>query len=173
MIVSEAAVDHELEPPPTDGTVGAVWSSMTVLWSSTADQAELLPAASTARNCTSVEPSALIGAEAPSAGCDQWRRRRWRSRTGTGDAAEPSVEPDADTFTEAALCQALEPPVTAGTLGALRSIATWACEMGLTLPTPSTASNCTSVWPSSVTGTSVSGAHDDQLVPASVEVRNW
>ena len=71
MIVFEAAVDHELEPPPTDGTDGAVWSSITVLWSSTGDQSDVLPAASTARNCTSVVPSALIGAEAPFAGCDQ------------------------------------------------------------------------------------------------------
>ena len=59
VIFVDAALSHAEEPPLTFGTLGAVWSSRTVFAAPdvAGAHAETLPAASTARNCTSVSPS--------------------------------------------------------------------------------------------------------------------
>ena len=68
--VAETAVS-QLDDPPVALTTGAVRSSLIVLPAPTLDQAEALPAASTARNCTSVWPSSLTVSELPETGPDQ------------------------------------------------------------------------------------------------------
>ena len=60
-IVLDAAADQLVEPPETVGFVGSVRSSLTV----PCTQADVLPAASMARNCTTVVPCALTVTELP------------------------------------------------------------------------------------------------------------
>jgi hypothetical protein len=60
-IVREAAADQVVEPPETVGFVGSVRSSFTV----PCTHADALPAASSARNCTTVVPCALTVTELP------------------------------------------------------------------------------------------------------------
>jgi hypothetical protein len=77
--------------------------------------------------------------------------------------------------TEAALCQASEPPLTPGAVGAVRSIrivfvapdaAGFQAER---FPAPSTVRSCTSVCPSAATVSEAPAAAADHVVPPSVE----
>src|SRR5689334_16919784 len=71
VITSFAAVDQVAEPPLTlVGSVGGLRSSLTVLAAVAlaGAQAVALPALSSARNCTSVCPSAVIVSELPEDG---------------------------------------------------------------------------------------------------------
>src|SRR5438046_996505 len=67
LIVTEATFCHVVDPPETVGAVGAVRSRRTVFDAPATAGAQLdtKPAASTARNCTSVSPWALITAGLP------------------------------------------------------------------------------------------------------------
>ena len=67
-MVTEAALVQLSEPPLTLGSVGSVRSRRTV---AVGDQAEVLPAPSTAADCTSVSPSAETVSVAPEAAGDQ------------------------------------------------------------------------------------------------------
>ena len=73
------------EPPATVGSVGFERSSFTVDPAVADDgvQADVLPAPSMDWNCTSVVPSALIGADAPAVVAPTSSSRRW-STSGTG-----------------------------------------------------------------------------------------
>jgi len=77
---------------------------------------------------------------------------------------------------EAMLCQLVEPPVTTGLVGAVRSMRAVAAGTGTlgdqfeVLPTLSTARKRTRVSPSAVTAAELPDVGDDQLVPPSVEV---
>ena len=67
MIVIDATLCQESEPPETVGAVGIV-RSMRAVEPAVADegvQAEVLPALSRLRYCTSVSPSAVMLTEAP------------------------------------------------------------------------------------------------------------
>ncbi len=74
-------------------------------------------------------------------------------------------------------CQASDPPVTVGKLGAVRSMRTVLPGPGLAgdqadaLPSASSERNCTSVWPSADAVTEDPGAGADQVAPASVDSR--
>ena len=128
MTVAEATLCQASEPPVTAGAAGPLRSMRTVLVASGVDgaQAETLPAASTLRNCTSVSPSARDGR-----GRAGWRRqpgdcrRRWTCGTGSrpGRSRRRSSRTPRPSPT-ATLCQDSEPPLTAGAVGALRSIRT-------------------------------------------------
>ena len=60
-IVRDADENQLVEPPDTVGLVGTVRSSFTV----PCTHADVLPAASMARNCTTVVPCALMVTELP------------------------------------------------------------------------------------------------------------
>ena len=79
--------------------------------------------------------------------------------------------PLAEIETEASARQDVEPPVTVGAVGSVRSIRSVACTQFERRPTPSIARNCTSVWPSAVADLDVPEVIDDQVVPPSVDVR--
>jgi hypothetical protein len=59
-----------------------------------------------------------------------------------------SVDPEAVTVTEAPFFQALDPPLSAGSVGGVVSRRTVACTQAEAFPAPSTASKRTSVSPS-------------------------
>src|SRR5215831_13612674 len=90
-----------------------------------------------------------------------------------------SVEPEAETTTDAAVCHASDPPVNVvGTVGTVRSMRTVFVAPALagvqadTLPALSVLRNCTSVWPSALTVSLVPAVGADQVRPPSVEVRS-
>ena len=58
-----------------------------------------------------------------------------------------SVDPDAETVTDATFFHALDPPITAGSVGGAVSMRTVSCTHADALPAASTASNRTSVSP--------------------------
>src|SRR5437588_1504446 len=73
LTVTEATFCHVVEPPETVGAAGAVRSIRTVLPApgTAGAQEEVNPATSTARNCTTVSPWAVIRAGLPVAGAPQ------------------------------------------------------------------------------------------------------
>ena len=75
--------------------------------------------------------------------------------------------------TWATLCQPPDPPVSAGSVGAVRSSRTVACTQFDVRPALSTPRNCTSVSPSADTAMLVPVVGDDQVEPPSVEVSYW
>ena len=75
--------------------------------------------------------------------------------------------------TWATLCQPLDPPVSTGFVGAVRSRRTVACTQFEVSPELSTLRNCTSVSPSADTAMLVPVVGDDQVEPALVEVSYW
>src|SRR4249919_1774294 len=106
------------------------------------------PAVSTARKRTSVSPSAVTPSEAPAAGADQFEPPSVDvSCSYPAIPAPASVDPDAATVTDATFFHALEPPLTAGSVGAAVSRRTASCTHADALPAASTASNRTSVSP--------------------------
>ena len=83
-----------------------------------------------------------------------------------------SVAADAETVTDAAFCQAADPPVTEiGADGAVRSMATSCVIHPDVLPAPSTARKPTSVCPSALTVSTDPTTGVDQVAPASVDSR--
>ena len=88
------------------------------------------------------------------------------------------MEPDAETITDATLCQPEEPPVTLGAVGAVRSMRTVLLAPALAgfqaerLPAPSTERSCTSVWPSALIASDAPDAAEPHVVPPSVDSRN-
>src|SRR5439155_19953906 len=91
-------------PPDTTGVVGAERSMCTVLLAPTTAGAHVegLPERSSARNCTTVSPSADTASDAPAVGLSQVVPPSVDVRYSYPATPEPpSVEPEADTVTEA------------------------------------------------------------------------
>ena len=82
-----------------------------------------------------------------------------------------SVEPAAEIVTVATFCQVSEPPETVGAVGAVRSILAVACTHAERLPAASTERYSTSVSPSAETVSDEPATGEDQVDPASVDVR--
>ena len=88
------------------------------------------------------------------------------------------MEPDAETTTDATLCQLEEPPATLGAVGAVRSMRTVLPAPELAgfqaerLPAPSTVRNCSSVWPSALIASDAPDAGEPHVVPPSADSRN-
>src|SRR4051794_23755191 len=85
---------------------------------------ETLPAASIARNCTDVSPSAVIGAGLPASAAAQVTPPSDDARYSepTRPAPPGAVGPGAPTATCAPACRPRAPPLTDGATGALRSM---------------------------------------------------
>ena len=133
------------EPPAADGAVGAVRSMRTVA----CFHPDWKPAVSTARKRTSVSPSAVTPREAPAAGADQFAPPSVDVSYSYPAIPEPgvSVDPAAETVTDATFFHAPDPPLTAGSVGGAVSMRTVSCTHADALPAASTASNRTSVSP--------------------------
>ena len=71
VMVTEAAVVHEDDPPLTVGMVGSARSILAVAAAWIVDQPDQLPATSPARNWTSVVAWTLTGTVDPSVAADQ------------------------------------------------------------------------------------------------------
>src|SRR5690349_12776441 len=108
-MVSEATFCQVSEPPPAVGRLGAVRSRRTVepAVGVLGTQFEVRPATSTARNCTSVSPSAVMVAVEPVTGADHAVPPSVEVRYWYEPTPEPgeSAEPAAVTAVEAALRQ--------------------------------------------------------------------
>ena len=115
------------------------------------------------------------------AGADQVLPPLVDIRTCGVPSADPpaSLPPEAETVTWATSCQDSDPPVTAGAVGAVRSIETVLPTVGEDgahadrSPETSTERNCTRVVPVAVIETVVPVTAADQVTPLSVEVRYW
>ena len=75
--------------------------------------------------------------------------------------------------TWATLCQPVDPPLSPGLVGAVRSSRTVACTQFDVSPELSTLRNCTSVSPSADTATLAPDVGDVQVEPPSVDVSYW
>ncbi len=143
-----------------------------------APKAPVLPALSSARNCTRVSPSAVTTTLAPAVALDQVVPPSTEVRCSC-DATPESVSPAplADRVMLATLCQAGEPPLAVGAVGSVRSmraVEPAVAEEGVqadVLPAPSMLRYCTSVSPSAVMFTLEPVAGALQVVPPSSEVR--
>ncbi len=170
MTVPEAAFTQVEEPPATVGAVGAVRSSLTVACA----HGETSPTPSTAANCTSVVPCAETTALAPAVAADHVLPPLAEVSYSYPATPEPaSVDPAAVTVTVGPACHDVEPPVSVGAVGAVRSMLTVPFTQAETLPTASTDRNCTSVSPSAEIVTEVPGVAVDQVLPPLLEVRYW
>ena len=82
-----------------------------------------------------------------------------------------SVDPAAETVTDAAFFQELEPPLTVGSVGGVVSSRTVACTQAEAFPAASTAAKRTSVSPWATTSACAPEVAVDQVAPPFVE--NW
>ena len=142
--------------------------------------AEVFPATSTLRNCTSVSPSAETTSEGPAAALPHVVPPSVDSRYSYPASPErASVEPEAVTVVCATLFHAFEPPVTDGAVGSARSTRAVAAAVPAAgaqaecSPETSIARNWTSVSPFAVTSTDAPAVAPDQDAPPSVDVRYW
>src|SRR5436190_3334543 len=101
-IDTEATFCHDSEPPDTVGVPGAVRS----IRATPCTHADVLPAPSTARNSTSVSPSAVTESDPPAAAADHVTPASVEVRDWYPLRAEPpeSVDPPALSGSEATLC---------------------------------------------------------------------
>src|SRR4051794_13959092 len=116
---------HASEPPDTVGALGALRSSRAVFSGPGAAGAhgEALPAPSSARYWTSVEPSALIVAAPPATGADHVDPASLEARYSSPAKPDPPESPTAVPVIVIgpAVCHASDPPATDGVPGTVRS----------------------------------------------------
>jgi hypothetical protein len=175
-IVTEATLCHDSDPPETVGAVGAVRFKRTVLpeVGVAGPQPEVWPNPSTAWNCTSVSPSAVMvipSAAVVEVPADHVLPPSVEVRTLYEAMPDPGSDaPIGVTLTDARSCHAVDPPAASGVVGAVRSILTVACVQPEVFPAMSTAWNWTSVSPSAVIVAVESLVSVDQVVPPSLDV---
>ena len=142
--------------------------------------ADVFPATSMLRNCTSVSPSAETTSEVPPAALPHVVPPSVDSRCSYPASPErASVDPDAVRVVWATHFHAFEPPATEGAVGSARSMRAVAAAVPTAgahaerSPETSTARNWTSVSPFAVTSTEAPAVAPDQDAPPSVDVRYW
>src|SRR3954470_10391555 len=155
--VADAAFLQTATPPVTVGSAGAVRSMRmgAAAVPAAGVQAPTAPEPSTARNCTSVSPSAETVRPAPPVAADHDVPPFVEVRYSYPERPLPaSVDPDAVSDTDGTFCHDREPPDTVGAEGALRSMRTVDAAAGTAgvhadvLPAPSMLRSCTRVSPS-------------------------
>src|SRR5437870_48786 len=107
VIDTDATLCQPSEPPPIVGALGCVRSMRAVLLAPTTAGAhdEALPERSSARNCTTVSPSAEAAIDPPAVGASQVVPPSVDVRYSYPAMPEPpSADPEADTVTEGTLC---------------------------------------------------------------------
>jgi len=171
------------EPPLTSGLVGSVRSSRTVLAAVglAGSHADALPALSTARNCTSVSPSAVTSTLVPVAGTDQLAPPSVEVRYSSCEKPDPPASAcmPAVIVVEVWFFHASEPPLTPERVGRVWSSMTVEVAAGVAgaqfdgFPAPSITRNCTIVVPSAEMDATAPAAGADQVRPWSVDVRYW